>query len=46
LEGLRDLATAFSIMEAATAGGPVKVADVLDGRTNAYQREIDAYHGL
>jgi 1,5-anhydro-D-fructose reductase (1,5-anhydro-D-mannitol-forming) len=46
LEGLRDLATAFSIMEAATAGGPVKVADVLEGRTDAYQREIDAYHGL
>jgi 1,5-anhydro-D-fructose reductase (1,5-anhydro-D-mannitol-forming) len=45
-EGLRDLATAFSIMESATAGGPVAVTDVLAGRVNAYQREIDAHWGL
>jgi predicted dehydrogenase len=46
LEGLRDLATAFAIMESATAGGPVKVADVLAGRIDAYQQEINAYHRL
>jgi predicted dehydrogenase len=46
MEGLRDLATAFSIMESATAHGPVKVADVLEGRVDAYQREIDEYHKL
>ena len=46
MEGLRDLATAFSIMESATDGGPVKVADVLAGRVDAYQREIDAHYGL
>jgi predicted dehydrogenase len=45
-EGLRDLATAFAILESATAGGPVRVADVLAGTVDAYQREIDAYHGL
>ena len=45
-EGLRDLATAFSIMESATAGGPVRVADVLEGRVDAYQRPIDAHYGL
>jgi predicted dehydrogenase len=45
-EGLRDLATAFAIMESATAGGPVRVADVLAGRVNAYQRDIDAHYGL
>ena len=46
MEGLRDLATAFAIMESATAGGPVPVADVLAGRVNAYQQEIDAHYGL
>ena len=37
-EGLRDLAAAFAIMESATAGGAVRVADVLDGTVEAYQR--------
>ncbi len=46
MEGLRDLATAFAIMESATAGGPVRVADVLEGRVRDYQRPIDAHHGL
>lgn len=45
-EGLRDLATAMAIMESATAGGAVKVADVLSGKVNAYQQEIDAHYGL
>ena len=45
-EGLRDLATAFAIMESATVGGPVRVADVLSGRVSAYQRDIDAHYGL
>lgn len=45
-EGLRDLATAFAIMESATAGGPVRVEDVLAGRVAAYQQEIDAHYGL
>jgi predicted dehydrogenase len=45
-EGLRDLATAFGIMESAMAGGPVRIEEVLAGRVDAYQREIDAYHGL
>jgi predicted dehydrogenase len=45
-EGLRDMATAFSIMEAATAQRPVAVADVLSGRVDAYQREINAHYGL
>lgn len=45
-EGLRDLATAFAIMESATAGGPVAVADVLAGRVRDYQAPIDAHYGL
>lgn len=46
LEGLRDLATAYSISESATAGAPVAVADVLSGAVSAYQREIDAHYGV
>jgi predicted dehydrogenase len=45
-ECLRDLATAFAILESSTAGGPVRVEDVLAGRMDAYQREIDAHYGL
>lgn len=45
-EGVRDLATAYSIMESATARGPVAVADVLSGRIDAYQREINEYYRI
>ncbi|HEX5165401.1 MAG TPA: Gfo/Idh/MocA family oxidoreductase, partial [Thermomicrobiales bacterium] len=42
-DALRDLATAFSIMESATARRPIAVNDVLSGEVNAYQREIDEH---
>jgi 1,5-anhydro-D-fructose reductase (1,5-anhydro-D-mannitol-forming) len=45
-EGLRDLATAYAILEAAAAGRPIAVADVLAGRLATYQRPIDAHYGL
>ncbi|HVX31232.1 MAG TPA: Gfo/Idh/MocA family oxidoreductase [Nitrolancea sp.] len=45
-EGLHDLATAFAIMESATAHRSVAVADVLTGKVDAYQREIDRHYGL
>ncbi|HVB63237.1 MAG TPA: Gfo/Idh/MocA family oxidoreductase, partial [Nitrolancea sp.] len=45
-EGLRDLATAFAIMESATAHGPVFVDDVLDGYVDQYQHPINANYGL
>lgn len=45
-EGLRDLATAYAILESSEAGGPVKVADVLAGRIDIYQAPIDAHYGL
>ena len=45
-DALRDLATAFAIMESATARRPVAVEDVLTGTVNAYQQEIDAHYGL
>jgi len=46
LEGLRDLAVAFAILESSAAGGPVRVADVLGGRLRAYQQPIDAHYAL
>jgi predicted dehydrogenase len=45
-EALRDLATAFAIMESATARGPVRVEDVLSGTVDAYQQPINAHYGL
>jgi predicted dehydrogenase len=45
-DALRDLATAFAIMESATARHAVAVEDVLSGAVSAYQREIDEYYGL
>lgn len=46
-EGLRDLATAYTILESSELGGaPVAVEDVLSGKVAAYQRPIDAHYGL
>ena len=45
-EGLLDLATAFALLESATANRPVTVTDVLNGKVSAYQEEIDAHYGL
>lgn len=45
-EALRDLATAFAIMESATLGTPVRVEDVLNSTVNEYQQPIDAHYGL
>jgi len=46
LEGLRDLATAFAIPESSLARTAVAIEDVLSGAVDAYQREINAHHGL
>jgi predicted dehydrogenase len=45
-EGLRDLAAAFAILESHHAGRRVAVADVLSGRTRAFQRPLDEHFGL
>lgn len=44
--GMGDLACAFAVLESAAAGRTVAVEDVLSGRADAYQREIDQAHGL
>ena len=45
-EGLLDLATAYTLLESATANRPVTVDEVLSGAVDAYQAEIDAHYGL
>jgi hypothetical protein len=44
--GLAAKALCEACYESATADAPVKFADVLDGRINAYQRPIDAFWNL
>jgi len=44
-EGLRDLATAYAILESSHAGRPVKVVDVLDGRIRDFQNPLDERFG-
>jgi predicted dehydrogenase len=45
-EGLRDLACAFAMLESSALGRQVALEEVLDGRVDAYQREIDQHYGL
>jgi predicted dehydrogenase len=45
-EGLHDLAAAFAIVESATLGRRVELAEVLDGRASEYQRSINQRHGF
>ncbi len=46
LEGLRDLAAAFAILESSHAGCAVKVAEVESGEVSAYQDELNAHWGV
>jgi predicted dehydrogenase len=45
-EGLRDLATAYAMLESSVAGRAVSVEDVLAGRVRAYQEGIDEFYGF
>jgi 1,5-anhydro-D-fructose reductase (1,5-anhydro-D-mannitol-forming) len=45
-EGLRDLASAYAILESAVAGRPIAVDDVLSGRVRAAQKELDERFSL
>jgi predicted dehydrogenase len=45
-EGLHDLAASFAIMEASEARRAVRLAEVLDGSVDGYQRELDEHYGL
>ncbi len=45
-EGLRDLAASFAIVESSLAGRAVSLHEVLDGRVDVYQRELNEHYGL
>jgi predicted dehydrogenase len=45
-DGLRAKALCEACYESATAGHPVKFADVLEGKISAYQEPIDAFWGI
>lgn len=45
-EGLHDLAASFGIVEASLAGRTVRLAEILDGTVDAYQRDLDEHYGL
>ena len=45
-DGLRAKALCEACYESATAGRPVKYADVLEGRIDAYQQPIDSFWGI
>jgi len=46
LEGLRDLAVSFAMIESSVAKSSVKVSDVESGKIGHYQEEINRYYGL
>ncbi len=46
VEGLRDLAAAFAIIESSHLGRTVTLDEMLSGAVDGYQREIDEYYGI
>ncbi len=46
VEGLRDLAAAFAILESSALGRPVSLDEVLSHSVDHYQRPIDEHYGL
>jgi 1,5-anhydro-D-fructose reductase (1,5-anhydro-D-mannitol-forming) len=46
VEGLRDLAAAFAIIESSHLGRTVTLDEVLSGAVDGYQREIDEHYGI
>ncbi|MFN8525756.1 MAG: Gfo/Idh/MocA family oxidoreductase [Chloroflexota bacterium] len=46
VEGLHDLAASFAIVESSQARRAVTLAEVLDGRVDAYQAPLNAHYGL
>ena len=45
-EGLRDLACSMAVLESSASGCAVRLADVLAGSIDDYQREINEPYGL
>ena len=45
-DALANLACAFAVLESAQAGRRIEVADVLCGRIDQYQRDLDEYYHI
>ncbi len=45
-EGLHDLAAAFAMIESSHLGRTVTLEEVLSGKVDGYQREIDEFYGI
>jgi len=46
VEGLRDLACAFAILESSALGRPISLDEILSHSVDYYQRPIDEHYGL
>jgi hypothetical protein len=46
LEGIRDLAASYAMIESSLAKTPVKVDDVESGKIKNYEAEINRYYNL
>ena len=45
-EGLRDIAVSYAITESSWFGRPVRVEDVISGKVEGYQKELNEKYGL
>lgn len=46
MEGMRDLACSFAVLESSALNRPVKVSDVRSGKIDTYQRPINEHYAL
>ena len=45
-EGLRDIAISYAIIESSLSGKPVKIEDVISGKVEGYQRDLNEKYDL
>ena len=45
-EGLQDIVIAYAITESSLSGQPVKIADIISGKIEGYQKELNEKYGL
>ncbi len=45
-EGLRDIVISYAITESSWFGSPVRIEDIISGKTQGYQKELNEKYGL
>ena len=45
-EGLRDIVISYAITESSWCGSPVRIEDIISGKTEGYQKELNEKYGL